>query len=177
MRSKVILAIGAHADDTDFSASGTVAKFIKDGATAYYLICTNGNKGSDDPKITSEKLAQIRRNEQENAAKVLVVKKIFFLDHNDGELEVTLKLKEEIVRVIRQVKPTTVITMDPTMRFSVGLGYINHPDHLAMSEAALSAIYPLARDRLTFPDHEREGLKPWKVGEVLLSNFDDANCF
>lgn len=175
--SKIILAVGAHPDDIDFSASGTVAKWAREGASAYYLICTNGNKGSDDPKMTSRKLAKIRRQEQQNAAKVLGVRKVFFLDHNDGELEPSIQLKGEIVKVIRQVKPTTVITIDPTMRYSITRGYINHPDHIAAGEAALSAVFPLARDRLTFPNLTKRGLKPHKVKEVLMTNFDNPNFF
>src|SRR3989338_2489609 len=110
---RVILAVGAHQDDIDFIASGSIAKWIKKGAAVYYLLCTNGNKGSDDPKMTSAKLAKIRRKEQENAAKVLGVKKVFFLGHHDTELEPTLKLKKEIVKVIRKVNPTLVVTLDP----------------------------------------------------------------
>ena len=57
-RNEVILAVGAHQDDIDFIASGSIAKWIGEGAVVYYLLCTNGNKGSDDPKMTSAKLAK-----------------------------------------------------------------------------------------------------------------------
>lgn len=174
-KEKIILAIGAHPDDIDFSASGTIAKWVKDGALAYYLICTNGNKGSDDFQMTSKKLAIIRCQEQQKAAKILGVKKVFFLNHNDGELRPSLKLKEEIVKVVRQIKPTVVITMDPTMRYSTDRGYINHPDHIAAGEAALSAVFPFARDHLTFPDLIGRGLMPHKVKEVLMTTFDDPD--
>ena len=174
---KIILAIGAHPDDIDFVASGSLAKWAKEGTAIYYLLCTNGNKGSDDPKMTSTKLAKIRRKEQENAAKVLGVKQVFFLDHNDGELKPSLKLKKEIVKVIRKIKPDLVITMDPTARYSVDRGYINHPDHIAAAEAALSAVFPLARDCLTFPDLIKRGFKPHKVKEVLMTAFEKPNFF
>ena len=52
MKKKVVLAVGAHPDDMDFGASGTVAKWVEEGATAYYLICTDGSRGSSDPKMT-----------------------------------------------------------------------------------------------------------------------------
>ena len=174
---KIILAIGAHPDDIDFSASGTIAKWTSGGASAYYLICTNGNKGSDDPKMTSKKLAKIRHQEQQNAARILGVKKVFFLNHHDGELAPSIQLKKEIVEVIRKIKPTTVITIDPTMRYSLARGYINHPDHIAAGEAVLSAVFPLARDRLTFPGLAKKGLEPHKVKEVLMTNFDNPNFF
>ena len=107
----------------------------------------------------------------------LGVKKVFFLNHNDGELEPTLKLREEIVKVIRETKPTLVITMDPTMRYSEKMGYINHPDHIAAAEATLAAVFPLARDRLAFPNHEKLGIRPHTVREVLLVHFDEPNFY
>jgi len=177
IREKIILAVGAHPDDIDFSASGTIAKWIKEGAKVYYLICTNGNKGSDDPKMTHQKLARIRKNEQLAAAKILGVKKVYFLGYNDTQLENNISLKEKIVRVIRKVRPNIVFTLDPTMIYSRKRGYINHSDHRACGQATLDAVFPLARDRLSFLHHEKLGLKPHKVEEVYLSNFDDPDTF
>jgi LmbE family N-acetylglucosaminyl deacetylase len=177
IREKIILAVGAHPDDIDFSASGTIAKWIKGGAKAYYLICTNGNKGSDDPKMTHQKLARIRKNEQLAAAKILGVKKVYFLGYNDTQLENNISLKEKIVRVIRKVRPNIVFTLDPTMIYSRKRGYINHSDHRACGQATLDAVFPLARDRLSFLHHEKLGLKPHKVEEIYLSNFDDPDTF
>ena len=53
-------------------------------------------------------------------------------------------------------------------------GYISHPDHLAAGEAALSAAFPAARDRLTFPELLQEGLEPHKVREVWIMYHEDA---
>src|SRR3989344_7574262 len=100
MKNKVVLAVGAHPDEMYFGASGTVAKWVKEGATAYYIICTDVSRGSEDPKMTHKKLAQIRKDEQEKAAKALGVKKVFFLNHTDTQLVYDLKLKEEIVVLI-----------------------------------------------------------------------------
>jgi len=52
VKNKVVLGIAAHPDDLDFAASGTIAKWTKQGAICYYLICTNGCKGSDDQTMT-----------------------------------------------------------------------------------------------------------------------------
>src|SRR5690606_35386064 len=96
-----------------------------------------------------------------------------FLDYQDGELAVTLGLKKDIVRVIRQVRPDTVITLDPCMVYSSQLGLINHPDHRAAGQATLDAVFPLARDHLTFPDlFTEEKLAPHKVAHVLLTSLD-----
>ena len=80
MKKKVVLAVGAHPDDIDFGASGTIAKWAEEGANCYYLICTDGSRGSTDPKMTHKKLSRIRKKEQAEAGKVLGLKKIFFLN-------------------------------------------------------------------------------------------------
>lgn len=178
MKNKVILAVGAHPDDMDFGVSGSIAKWVKEGATAYYLICTDGSRGSEDPKMTHEKLAQIRKEEQEEASRILGIKKVFFLNHTDTQLEADLKLKEEIVRIIRTIKPNIVVTMDPTFHYgsnissNIGFGFINHTDHRNAAIATMDAVFPLSRDRLTFLEHEKEGLKPHKVSELLFVSLE-----
>lgn len=176
MKNKIILTVGAHPDDMDFGASGTIAKWVEEGATAYYLICTDGSKGSDDPKMTHEKLVKIRREEQIKSCKVLGVKKVFFLNNTDTQLVSDINLKEQIVRIIRTVRPNIVITMDPAFYYSSDFygthGFINHTDHRAAGLAAMDACFPLCRDRLTFPEHEKEGLSPHKVEELLFASFE-----
>jgi LmbE family N-acetylglucosaminyl deacetylase len=171
MKNKVILGVAAHPDDLDFGASGTIAKWVKQGATCYYLICTNGCKGSDDPKMTEEKLVKIRQQEQITAGKILGLKNVFFLKHNDTELVADLTLKKEIVYYIRKLKPDVVITTDPTIIYS-NRGFINHTDHRAAGQATIDAVFPMARDRLTFPEYEKLGLTPHKVQTLYLTSFD-----
>lgn len=171
MKNKVVLCVAAHPDDLDFGASGTVAKWVKQGAICYYLLCTNGCKGSDDPGMTEAKLIKIRRQEQIAAGKVLGLKDVFFLKHNDTELVADLALKKEIAYYIRKLKPEIVIGMDPTFIFSSS-GFINHTDHRAAGQATIDAIYPMARDRLTFPEQVSQGLLPHKVKTLYLTSFD-----
>jgi len=175
MKGKIILGVAAHPDDLDFGASGAVAKWIKEGATAYFLILTDGSKGSAEKEMTSEKLIKMRREEQMNASKALGVKDVFFLGYPDTELTVTLELKKQIVRYIRMLKPDIAITMDPTVLYSITRNFINHSDHRAAGIATIDSVFPYARDRLTFPDLEAEGLEPHKVKTLYLINFDDYN--
>lgn len=172
---EIILAVAAHPDDLDFSTSGTIAKWIREGATAYYLILTDGSKGSNDLQMTSKKLIKIRRQEQLAAAKILGVKKVFFLNYPDCELVADLKLKKEITQKIRQLKPTKVVTINPQVLFSVKRNFVNHSDHRAAGLATIDSVYPLARDHLTFPQQLKEGLKPHKVKELYLSSFAEGN--
>jgi LmbE family N-acetylglucosaminyl deacetylase len=55
---KVVLGIAAHPDDLDFGASGSMAKWASQGAKCYYILCTDGSKGSDDPNLTSAQLVE-----------------------------------------------------------------------------------------------------------------------
>lgn len=177
LKPKVVLGVGAHPDDLDFGMSGSAAKWASEGAEVYYLILTDGSKGSDDQHISSSDLIKIRRAEQQTAAKILGVKEVIFLDNEDGLLENNAALKRDIARVIRRTKPDVVVTMDPTMVYTVAMGYINHPDHRAAGQATLDAVFPLARDHLSFPELLAEGLKPHKVKTVLLMRFSDDNYY
>jgi LmbE family N-acetylglucosaminyl deacetylase len=174
---KKVLGIAAHADDLDFGASGSFAKWIKNGADAYYCIVTDGSKGSDKHDMEPAKLIKMRQDEQREAGKILGLKKVFFLGYEDGMLEVTLNLKKDIVKVIREVQPDTVVCWDPSMLYDVTRGYINHPDHRAAGQASLDAIFPLARDHMSFPELFAEGYQPHKVKTALLMNFDKQNFF
>lgn len=172
-----VLAVGAHPDDIDIGSSGSVAKWIKNGGQVYYLVLTDGSKGSEDRRISHQDLVKIRKSEQQKAADILGVKKVFFLDFVDGELENTHQLRKEIVRVIRQVKPTTVICFDPTFVYDDNRQFINHPDHRVAGQATLDAVFPFARNVRTYPDLLEQGLEPHVVEEVLLVNFSKLNFF
>lgn len=174
---KIVLAVGAHPDDIDIGCSGTVAKFIKEGGEAYYLVLTDGSKGSEDPNISNKELTKIRQEEQQKAADIMGVKKVFFLDFVDGELENTPALRKQIVKIIRQIKPTTVICFDPTVYYDENRMMINHPDHRISGEATMDSVYPFARNARTFPELLAECLEPHVVEELLLVNFGKANYF
>jgi LmbE family N-acetylglucosaminyl deacetylase len=175
---KIVLGIAAHPDDLDFGSAGTVAAWAANGAKVYYLILTNGNKGSADLHADPEALSEMRRQEQREAAKILGVTEVFFCDYEDGCLTVNMDVKRDIARVIRKVRPDAVITMDPSMLYDADRGFINHPDHRAAGQSALDAIYPLARDHLSFPElYNDEGLEPHNVETVYLTNFQRQNCY
>ncbi len=170
---KVVLGVGAHPDDLEFGAFGTFAKFADKGYDCYYLILTDGSKGSSDPKMTGSKLAQIREKEQIESAKMIGIKDVFFLKHKDGELTPDLKLRKEIVRYIRKLKPEIVITQDPTYMFSER--FVNHADHRAAGTATIDAVFPAARNNMTFPELKKEGLLPHRVSQMYLANMHNPN--
>ncbi|MFN8455714.1 MAG: PIG-L deacetylase family protein [Anaerolineae bacterium] len=162
------MVIMAHPDDPEFFSGGLIALWCAAGTEVTYLILTNGNKGSDDPGMTPEKLVPIRQAEQHAAAQVLGVKRVIFFDELDGELQSTLSLRQRVVAEIRRYQPEAVITLDPTRYFAVGQ-YINHADHRAAGEVAIDAIFPAARNRMYHPELLAQGLEPHTVKEVYLA--------
>ena len=160
------MVVFAHADDAEWGCSGTVAKWCAEGWDVVYVVCTDGSKGSADPSMTSITLSQIREQEQRNAGNVLGLQDVVFLNYEDSMLEPSLELRRDITRQIRRYKPDVLICGTPMRRLSYN-GYLGHPDHIAAGEAALSAVFPSARDRLTFPELLDEGLEPHNVSEVI----------
>jgi LmbE family N-acetylglucosaminyl deacetylase len=164
---RIALVIAAHPDDGDFGAAGWCSQVSAKGWTIYFLVCTNGAKGTEDREMTRERLIALRREEQREACRRMGVKDVFYLDNEDGELTYDRVFLEQVVRHIRMLKPYTVLTHDPT-DIVIRNSFINHPDHRATGTATLDAVYPTARDHLNFPEHMAEGLETHKVREVLL---------
>lgn len=170
---KKALVIAAHPDDAEFGAAGTSYLWTKEGWEFYYLICTDGSKGSEDPEMKVEELVPLRKDEQRAAAAVLGVKDVQFLDNVDGELRYNRDLMRNVVRAIRTLKPYAVFSHDPNQ--IVRNMFINHPDHRAVGETVLDAVYPLARNRPSFPELLDEGLEPFSAKEVYLWTASDTN--
>ena len=163
------LVIVAHPDDAEFLCGGTVARWCAEGWTVDYILTTSGDMGSRDPEMTRERLLAVREKEQRDAAKILGVSECVFLRYPDGFVEDTAELRGKLVREIRRLKPDLVVTWDPFRR-----GF-NHRDHRLTGQAALDAIYPLARNPLGYPEHLEEGLDIHRVNEVLLAGTDQPD--
>ncbi len=166
------LVIVAHPDDAEYTVAGTVAAWVKAGCRVTYVVCTDGNAGSHEPGMTPEKLAEIRRAEQRAACATLGVSEVVFLGYDDGQLQPTLELRRDLVRVLRQYKPEVVVTSDPTRVF-VGEYYINHPDHRAAAQAALDATWPASTMPLLWP----EAGPPHRVRQVYVYGNDQSNVW
>ncbi len=170
------MVIMAHPDDPEFFCGGLTAQWAGKGAHITYLILTSGNKGSDDPTMTPERLAEIRQAEQRRAAAVLGVQDVIFFAENDGELIPALAIRRQVVREIRAVKPEAVIAPDPT-RYFFGNTYINHPDHRAAGEIALGALFPATGNRMYHPELLQHGLPPHTVPHIFLANPAEVNLW
>jgi len=173
--SQTILVVLAHPDDPEFFCGATIARWTSAGHKVIYWLLTCGDKGSSDPATDPRDLCGDRHIEQRAAAAVLGVQEVNFLDYPDGLLVPDLKLRREIVRIIRLVRPDILVTCDPKTLY-VGDNRINHPDHRAAGQAALDAVFPAAGNPLYYTDlMNEEGLQPHSVREVWISLTLDPN--
>jgi LmbE family N-acetylglucosaminyl deacetylase len=176
-RVERVMGIFAHPDDPEFFAGGALARWAANGADVTLVLVTSGDKGSEDPDMTHDRLIEIREEEERNAAKALGGGDVIFLRQPDGEVVHTIALRRELSRLIRMRKPDLVVTCDPTA-FWYGAGYINHPDHRAVGDVTMAAVFPTARDRLNFLELERdEGLETHKVKWLYLAGPAEATHF
>jgi LmbE family N-acetylglucosaminyl deacetylase len=178
-RPERVLSIHAHPDDQEFTVSGTLAKWARAGGTVTTVCITSGGSGSNQYTpldTTREALVPIREEEQRTACRILGLEEPIFLGFDDGVLEASIPLRRELTRVIRCLRPDTVVCGDPTMRF-YGNRYLNHPDHRAAADAALDAVFPSAETRLIFPELLDEGLEPHHVRTVYIHGGERPDTF
>jgi len=168
---KKVLVITPHPDDADFWCSGTIAKWLGNGATVRYVLCTDGGKGTTDPNISSADLSKLREQEQADAVEALGVQELVLLHHPDGSLEDDDELRRELVRQIRQVQPDVILCPEP---YRKNLAW--HRDHRIAGQVALDAVFPCARDHLHFVELWRdEGLEPHKTPTMLFWGTENAD--
>jgi LmbE family N-acetylglucosaminyl deacetylase len=160
------LVVIAHPDDADFGAAGTVATWTDAGVDVTYCVVTDGDAGGHDLTVSRRDMAETRRAEQTAAAKHVGVTDLIFLGYPDGRVEATLDLRRDLARVIRRVRPERVLSPSPERNYQ--RVFASHPDHLAVGEAALCAVYPDARNPFAHPELLDEGFEPWAVTEVWM---------
>jgi LmbE family N-acetylglucosaminyl deacetylase len=169
-----ILIILAHPDDPEFFCGATLARWALLGHQIHYYLLTNGNKGGGS-EVTPEQLRSIRQEEQRNAAAVIGVHSVSYLDLEDGYLIPSLELRRKIVRILRIEKPDILVTCDPTLLYN-WFGRINHPDHRAVGQVVLDAVFPASGNGHFFPELlKNEGLQPHTPREVWVSLASNPN--
>ncbi|HJP65158.1 MAG TPA: PIG-L deacetylase family protein [Actinomycetota bacterium] len=171
-----VLGVFAHPDDAEISAGGTMAKWADQGREVHLLILTNGDRGSNDPTQDRAALAATRAEETAAAAKVLGLAGTEILGVPDGELRNTPEAQAAVSRAVRRIRPSTVLSCDPTAWF-FGNRYYNHSDHRTAGAVALDGVFPGAGNPHFFADQLRQGLEPWDVPEVRLGWTTQPNHF
>jgi bacillithiol biosynthesis cysteine-adding enzyme BshC/bacillithiol biosynthesis deacetylase BshB1 len=141
-----VLAIGAHPDDVDMIAGGTIAKLSQRGKTVVILDLTRGEMGTRGSPET-------RAQEATKAGQVLGVDHRITLDLGDGRLEDHYESRRQVIEVIRELRPQLV------------LGHYwedLHPDHVAAGWILRSIMYPCG-----FANYPAEG-EPYRPREFLF---------
>ncbi len=161
------LVIAAHPDDADYGCGGLLAGWARNGCEITVACVTDGGSGGFDDEMERAQVPVLRRQEQQAAADALGVRHVVFLGRLDGFVTVDADLRRDLARVVRQVRPEVVVTHSPERNYR--FYYLYHTDHLATGAAALTAVYPDARNAFAFPElRSDEGLEPWEVPQVWL---------
>ena len=170
------LVIAAHPDDPEFLFGATIAMLVNEGTVVKYVICSDGANGQRNLTLTNQEVADLRAREQRAAAAALGVAGVTFLGFSDGRLEATLSLRSAIAREIRRERPDLIVTHYPKRVLELPLE-ASHPDHLAVGDATLAAIFPDATNGRAFPDMISEGLSPHRVREVWIPGYESPNHY
>jgi LmbE family N-acetylglucosaminyl deacetylase len=120
-RIKRALAIGCHPDDVEIGCGGTIAKWAEEGIEFSLMVMTFGEAGG---------IPEVRKEEQEESAQGLGVKKLFWGDYNDTQLPLGKTLITDIEKVIQEIEPDVVFVHSPRD---------THQDHRTLATAAITA--------------------------------------
>lgn len=171
-----VLVVAAHPDDADFGASGTVAQWVDGGDEIVYAVVTDGDSGGFDPGVPRAEIPGVRRREQQAAADTLGVKRVRFLGYRDGSLTVSMALRRDLTRIVRQARPDRIVCHSPERNWNSV--YASHPDHLAAGAATMAAVYPDARNPFAHAELLlEEGLEAHVVSEVWLMGGPQPNHY
>jgi len=177
--NKTIMIFTPHPDDDTFAVGGTMALLAKNKNRVVVVIYTNDNKGSYDQEMTSERLARIRKAEEEASCAVLGIlsTNIIWLGHDDGELEyVPPKLLcGQATKIIRQYRPDAVLSVDPGEWYERW----HKTDHRMAAFNTIDAVRA-AEFHLYYPEHLLvDKLQPYVVPNLYFfyTTTNDANYF
>jgi len=178
---KTILFFPAHPDDIVIYFGALIRKLIKDEKNVFVVTVSSGDRGSRENEIGEKELANKRLDEEKGALKFLGVpeENYFNLGREDGEVKNDMKLVEEISFYIRKFKPDLVATHEPTIIYQETYNkdgfFVQHRDHRQVGEAVMDSVYPFARNRSFFPEQSKQGLDPFSVYDILLTDEAEAN--
>jgi LmbE family N-acetylglucosaminyl deacetylase len=147
------LGIVAHPDDLEYGSSAAIAEWTSAGKTVGYVLASRGEAGIDG--LAPEECGPLREREQVEAASIVGVPTVEFLDHQDGVIEYGTRLRRDLTAAIRRHRPELIITLNlADTWFGV---HRNSPDHRNLGLAVLDAVGD-AGNRWIFRDLE---LEPW----------------
>src|SRR5712692_1499346 len=177
--NKTVLIFTPHPDDDTFAVGGTMALLAKNKNRVVVVIYTNDNKGSYDQEMASERLARIRKAEEEASGAVLGIPKenILWLGHDDGELEYVppKMLCGQVAKIIRQFRPDAILSVDPGEWYERW----HKTDHRMAAFNTIDAVRA-AEFHLYYPEHLLvDKLQPYSVPNLYFfyTTTNEANYF
>jgi bacillithiol biosynthesis deacetylase BshB1 len=120
-----VLAFGAHPDDVELSAGGTIAKLINEGKSVAIIDLSRGELGTNGSE-------ELRAEESSAASKILGVSTRINLGLADGFFQCDEKSLLEVVKVIRKYRPSIILANALDDR---------HPDHGRGAELVYQASF------------------------------------
>ncbi|HEY7408718.1 MAG TPA: PIG-L family deacetylase [Gemmatimonadaceae bacterium] len=157
---RTILAIGAHAGDMELTAGAVLLEQRQLGDRIVVLHLSLGERGN--PRLEAAAYARQKRTEAEAAARILGAD-VLFGPFRDGEVPNNDDARRYVADVIRQVRPTLVITH---WRESI------HRDHAATHAIVVDAVLLAAIDGGKAGDPPHRGTRVW-----YAENWEDAEEF
>jgi LmbE family N-acetylglucosaminyl deacetylase len=162
-----LMAILAHPDDESLGTGGALAKYASEGVETYLLTATRGERGrfhdgTDHPG--PEAMGRIREQELMEAAEVLGIKEVHFLDYLDAELD-QADPREAIGRIVkhlRRIRPQVVMTFDQA-------GAYGHADHIAICQFASAVVAAAAS-----ADYDPGAEAPHAVSKLYYMAWSEA---
>jgi LmbE family N-acetylglucosaminyl deacetylase len=165
-----VLCVAPHPDDCEFGVGGTIASLSRKGKRVYMVIATDGSLGTSDPAIAPQRLAEVRRQEQEEAASVLGVEKVMWLGYRDGYMPYDKEARTKLITLIRLLKPELVFAPDAWLPYEAHLDHRN--TGLVTAEAVLFASLPHYTE-----ENLITGLEPWHVSYIAFYYTSRPNTF
>lgn len=137
-----LMAITAHPDDESLGFGGVLARYQAEGVETSLTVATLGERGWQGPEDEYpglQGLGEIRKRELQAAADVLGIKDLELLGYTDGDLDqaAASEIVPQIAAHIRRIRPDVIVTFPLD-------GAYGHPDHIAISQFALSAVVQAA---------------------------------
>ena len=164
------LAVVAHPDDLEYGAASAVAKWTAQGKRVVYVMVSRGEAGIDG--MNPSETGPLRSQEEIDAARVVGVETVEFMDYPDGIIEYGLPLRRDLSRVIRRYRPDVILTLSHHLQFPTG--HLNMADHRNVGIAVFDASRDAA-NRWIFPELLEEALDPWG-GVRFVATFGPSNA-
>lgn len=154
-----ILGIAAHPDDVELSCAGTMLMAKRAGKKTGIVDLTRG-------ELSTRGTPELRAKETEEASKILQLDARENLGLHDGDIEVSKENVKKLIRQIRQLRPSIMLTPHK---------YERHPDHEAASELAHQAAFYAGLKKIETTDDDGNPQEPHRP--LLVMHFMQTYTF